>query len=74
MQETTKWLDVHGAGRRAGVGHKLIYRAVKAGDLRATRIGGRRELRFLPEWVDEWLLKSQRIASQSKPGVAGLIR
>jgi hypothetical protein len=35
---------------------KTIYREVKAGRLRAARIGGRRELRLLPEWVDAWLL------------------
>jgi hypothetical protein len=35
---------------------KTIYREVKAGRLRAARVGGRRELRLLPEWVDAWLL------------------
>jgi hypothetical protein len=28
---------------------------VGAGRLRAARIGGRRALRFLPEWIDDWL-------------------
>ena len=50
------WLTATEAAQRARCGSKLIYREVKAGRLRAARIGGRRELRFLPEWVDIWLL------------------
>jgi hypothetical protein len=34
----------------------VIYREVEAGRLRAARLGGRRELRLLPEWVDNWLI------------------
>ena len=33
-----------------------IYRAVQRGQLRAARIGGRRELRFLASWIDSWLV------------------
>jgi excisionase family DNA binding protein len=50
------WLDVQEAAARANCGAKLIYREVKAGRLKAARIGGRRELRLLAEWVDTWLL------------------
>lgn len=49
------WLTVLQAAERAQTGAKLIYREVKAGRLKAARIGGRRELRFKPEWVDFWL-------------------
>jgi hypothetical protein len=31
---------------------------VRSGKLRAARLGGRRELRFLAEWIDAWLLES----------------
>jgi excisionase family DNA binding protein len=54
------WLTVKEAGTRARCGVKTIYREVKAGHLRAARVGGRRELRFLPEWVDAWLCMTVR--------------
>lgn len=50
------WLTAHEAAGRARVGLKTIYREVRAGRLRAARIGGRRDLRFLAEWIDQWLL------------------
>ena len=49
------WLPPRGGAKRADVGVKTIYRAVQAGQLRAARVGGRRELRIRPEWIDEWL-------------------
>ncbi len=49
------WLTGREAAQRARVGVKLIYREVAAGRLRAARVGGRRDLRFLPSWVDAWL-------------------
>jgi excisionase family DNA binding protein len=54
----TPWLTVAEAAERARCGVKLIYREVKAGRLRAAKVGGRRELRLLPEWIDQWLLTS----------------
>src|SRR6266849_9034306 len=48
------WLRVAQAAGRAQCGRKSIYDAVRAGRLRAARIG-RRALRFRPEWVDSWL-------------------
>ena len=51
----TPWRTVQEAAARARSGEKLIYREVKAGRLRAARVGGRRELRFRDEWIDEWL-------------------
>jgi excisionase family DNA binding protein len=49
------WLTVAEAAQRARCGVKTVYREVRAGRLRAARIGGRRELRLRPEWVDAWL-------------------
>ena len=51
----TPWKTAEQAAARAQVGLKLIYREVKAGRLRAARVGGRRDLRFLDTWIDEWL-------------------
>jgi excisionase family DNA binding protein len=59
MTESTKipgpWLTVAEAAQRARCGVKTVYREVRTGRLRAARIGGRRELRLRPEWVDGWL-------------------
>ena len=52
------WLTALEAAERARVGLKTIYREVRGGRLRAAKVGGRRELRFLAAWVDEWLLAS----------------
>jgi excisionase family DNA binding protein len=49
------WLTVSEAADRARCGPKLIYREVAAKRLKAARVGGRRELRLRPEWIDQWL-------------------
>ncbi len=51
------WLTVKQARRTAQCGAKLLYREIKAGRLRAARIGGRRDLRIHQTWVDEWLTR-----------------
>lgn len=55
MPEPSPWRTTDEAATRGRVGPKTIYREVKAGRLRAARVGGRRELRFRDEWIDEWL-------------------
>jgi excisionase family DNA binding protein len=57
-QPTSPWRTVGQAAARAQTGEKLIYREVKAGRLKAARVGGRRELRFRDEWIDCWLEQS----------------
>ncbi len=49
------WLKVGEAASRAQCGEKTIYAEVRAGRLRAVKVGGRRSLRFLAEWIDAWL-------------------
>ena len=46
------WLRVEEAAKRAQCGEKLLYSEVRAGRLRAVRVGGRRSLRFRAEWID----------------------
>src|SRR5262245_44360734 len=55
------WLTVAEAADRARCGVKTIYREVRAGRLKAARVGGRRELRLLPEWIDIWLTTTTTI-------------
>ena len=52
---SSPWLTVKEAATRARCGMKLIYREVKAKRLQAAKVGGRRELRFQAEWIDDWL-------------------
>ena len=64
MLETTTatpWLTVDGAASRLCVSKPQIYRAVRNGELRAARIGGRRNLRFLAEWVDAYAVSTAAI-------------
>jgi excisionase family DNA binding protein len=56
MGDAIRWLKVREAADRVRCGPKTIYRAVRSGQLRAARIGGRRELRFLESWIDHWVL------------------
>ncbi len=65
---SSPWLTVAEAAVRARCGPKLIYREVRAGRLRAARVGGRRELRLLAAWVDEWLFR------MTTPGDASSMR
>jgi excisionase family DNA binding protein len=57
----TPWMTVSEAAERARTGSKLIYKEVRAGRLQAARVGGRRELRFLVEWIDAWLAAATTI-------------
>lgn len=59
-EPSSPWLTADQAAQRAQVGPKTIYAAVHDGELRAARIGGRRSLRFLAEWVDAWLEASAK--------------
>jgi excisionase family DNA binding protein len=57
----TPWLTVEEAAHRLRVSRKTIYRAVAEGKLRAARIGGKRALRFLPEWVDAYAVATATV-------------
>jgi len=50
------WLTVEEARRVAKCGAKLIYREIKAGRLRAARLGGRSgSIRIHESWISQWL-------------------
>ena len=72
------WLTVREAAQHARCGTRSIYTAVHSGKLRAARLGGRREIRLLAEWVDAWLLATStpEIVNPNAPGVdsAGSVR
>jgi excisionase family DNA binding protein len=55
------WLTAKEAAAYAKVGVQSIYLGVKRRKLRAARINGQRELRFLREWIDAWLIASTTI-------------
>jgi excisionase family DNA binding protein len=67
---TTEWLTAAEAAQHARCGVKLICREVQRGKLRAARVGGRRQLRFLATWIDAWLLASSTpdIVNPHAPG------
>jgi excisionase family DNA binding protein len=60
MESQPTWLTVKQAAARAQVAPWTIYHEVRAGRLRAARIGGRRELRFRETYIDTWLEESTR--------------
>ena len=51
----SEWLTIKQARQIAQCGPKLLYREIKAGRLRAARIGGRRDLRVHRNWINAWL-------------------
>ena len=56
MGDAIRWLTIREVADRACCGPNTIRRAVRTGQLRAARIDGRRDFRFLENWIDEWLV------------------
>ena len=54
------WLNVAEAAEYARVSRDTIYTAVEGGELRHSRLGGRRAIRIRPEWIDEWFERHAR--------------
>jgi excisionase family DNA binding protein len=71
MTTSREWLTVKEAARHAKCGTRSIYQAVRDRQLRAAKLGGRRELRFLADWIDAWLLATSTpvILNADAPGV-----
>ena len=54
--ETLTWLTIEEAAAYLRVSDRTIRRALRAGDVKAYRVGGRRDLRFRREDLDAYLL------------------
>jgi excisionase family DNA binding protein len=54
------WLNVTEAAEYAGVSRDTIYTAVERGELRHSRLAGRRAIRIRPQWIDEWFERHAR--------------
>jgi len=52
---SSPWRTLKQAAARAKRGTRFLAKEVKAGRLRAARIGGRREIITRDEWIDEWI-------------------
>lgn len=63
------WLTVREAAARAKCGTNLVYASVKAGRLRAARLGVRNDLRIHESWVDAWITSSL-VVDPDAPGDA----
>jgi hypothetical protein len=60
----TPWLSIDQARAyiRPKRGRRFIRAEVKAGRLRGELVGGRRELFFRREWLDEWIESHVRVS------------
>jgi excisionase family DNA binding protein len=59
------WLNVAEAAEYAGVSRDTIYTAVERGELRHSRLAGRRAIRIRPQWIDEWFERHARCGDGS---------
>lgn len=55
-----RWWCARRAAAYIGAGPKEIYRAVRAGKLKAVRLNQRGDIRTTREWVDTWMEQKQR--------------
>ena len=55
-----RWWSARRAAVYIGAGPKEIYKAVRAGKLKAVRLNQRGDIRTTREWVDEWMEQKQR--------------
>jgi excisionase family DNA binding protein len=63
--ETKTWLTVREGAEHAGVSKDTVYTACERGELHHVRIGGRRSIRLRAEWIDAWLERHARAASEA---------
>jgi excisionase family DNA binding protein len=68
METKKRWLTASEAAEHAAVSTDTIYTACVRSELRYTRIGGRRNIRFRKQWIDDWL---ERYSQVTPMGVSG---
>ena len=61
------WLTAPEAAARAKCSTKFLYRAIRAGKLRAVRLGARNDIRIHVGWLDAWLLAAT-VLNPDAPG------
>lgn len=64
----TPWLTPQQAAQRAQCSKKLVYNAVRAGKLKAARLGVRNDIRIHAEWLDAWIAAAAITVNPSAPG------
>jgi hypothetical protein len=60
---TSPWWPIVAKGKPSayvGRNHQLLKHEVAKGNLRAVRIGGKRELFTRQEWLDDWMLQHEQ--------------
>lgn len=62
------WLTVAEARARAKCGPRTIYRAIRAGRLKAVQLTRRRELRIRQDWLDAWMEAAAVVLNPHAPG------
>ena len=55
---STPWLTAEEAAAHLRICIRTLYAEVRAGRCKAARVAGRRTLRFLPEWLDDYLTRT----------------
>ncbi len=66
-RDDSPWLTPREAAARAKCGVKLLYASVRAGKLRAVRLGARNDIRIHTDWLDAWMAAAT-IINPNAPG------
>jgi excisionase family DNA binding protein len=66
--EITPWLTPQQAAQRAQCSKKLVYNAVRAGKLKAARLGVRNDIRIHADWLDAWIAAAAITVNPHAPG------
>jgi len=53
--QQSPWLTVGESAAYARTGKRIVYQAIRSGDLRHVRVGGRKEIRVKADWITTWL-------------------